>query len=232
MRQRRDFIFLYSLMQNPHNKLTGSSAEKICRDHDIVRLNLGCGYQKLEEYINIDSIERFNPDFIHDLSKPLPFPENSVHEIQAMDLFEHFDKYIRYIVMENWANILVKGGKINLQVPNMAHILSLEGKVDIESLMELIYGETMIASKAYSWHYGNHKWGYTRKSLFEFGRIFGIYFSILDVNGNIKAEGIKMQDMEFDNEKIKIYSFGNDKGVGKAYMTLSEVKDKIRKLIK
>lgn len=211
--------------------LTQAIAEKICKDSGIIRLNLGCGFDKKDGFINIDAVDRFNPDYTCDLSIPLPFPKNSVHLIIATDLFEHFDKYLRYIVMENWANILKIGGKILLQVPNMEGILSLMGEIDTEVLMELIYGENMIASQNYSWHFGNHKWGYTKRSLIEFGRIFGIEFSIQSGPGNINAEGIKTRDHLLNDNDIHIYSFGNDHGIGKPYMSLKEVKDKIHELL-
>lgn len=215
-------------MKDKNIKLTKSSAEELCQDPEVVRLNLGCGHKMVEGYINVDSVDRFNPDFVHDLSKPLPFPVKSVLEIMAMDIFEHFDKYMRYVVMENWANILVMGGKIILQVPNIAQILTLANKVNIEIVLELIYGENMIASDTYSSHYGNHKWGYTEKSLIEFGKIFGIEFSILESRYNIRAEGVKVDDTNIVDANIYIPSFGNDSGVGKATMSLKETKEKIQ----
>ena len=134
--------------------------------------------------------------------------------------------------MENWGRILTKSGKIVLQVPDMDYILSLKGKLHIETIMEMIYGETMIASKNYTWHYGNHKWGYTKETLIKFGNIFGIEFSVFAEHGIIKAEGRKVHDRQLDDRTIEIYSHGNDYGIGKAYMTLREVKDKIEKIVK
>ncbi|MCE9644174.1 glycosyltransferase [Candidatus Parcubacteria bacterium] len=51
-----------------------------------MRLNLGCGYNKLPGYVNVDREEACTPDIIWNLEKyPWPWQENSVEEI----VFDH-----------------------------------------------------------------------------------------------------------------------------------------------
>jgi predicted SAM-dependent methyltransferase len=42
----------------------------------MVKLNLGCGFRKLENYINIDNRAEVNPDLICDVIEGLPYEDN------------------------------------------------------------------------------------------------------------------------------------------------------------
>ncbi|MFO7677185.1 MAG: methyltransferase domain-containing protein [Thermoplasmatota archaeon] len=54
-----------------------------------MKLNLGCGREHLEGWINIDRVKDDAVDLIHDLNTRLPFDDNSVDEILASHVFEH-----------------------------------------------------------------------------------------------------------------------------------------------
>lgn len=55
----------------------------------MLKLNLGCGYRKIDGFVNIDIRSEVGPDFILDLTKPLPFKTNSIARIRAFDVIEH-----------------------------------------------------------------------------------------------------------------------------------------------
>ncbi|GIU68440.1 MAG: hypothetical protein KatS3mg093_327 [Candidatus Parcubacteria bacterium] len=60
-----------------------------------MKLNLGCGNDKREGYINIDSSKEVNPDKVWNLEKtPLPFKTNSIDEILAFHVLEHINNFI------------------------------------------------------------------------------------------------------------------------------------------
>jgi len=226
--------------------LTQEIAKQICEQRELVMLNLGCGPSKLDGFINIDALCKFQPDFNHDLSQPIPFPPNSVHVIVALDIFEHFDQYVRYMVMENWSSILVNKGGLFIRVPDFEFLISKWKKIDYEDFFENIYGELMAGSKSYTSHFGLHKWGYTDKTLIDFGKKFGIEFSILSIpkvhsievcgksfvmecGYGINAIGYKNNNSEILYDNIKIKSYSNTYGRGKSYLTLNEVKSLINK---
>lgn len=54
-----------------------------------VMLNLGCGWKKYIDYINIDNRAEVNPDLLHDITQPFPYEDNSVDYILADDILEH-----------------------------------------------------------------------------------------------------------------------------------------------
>jgi hypothetical protein len=59
-----------------------------------MKLNLGCGIDKKQGYINCDISKDVNPDRVIDLEKKLPFKDDSINEILANHVFEHIVNFI------------------------------------------------------------------------------------------------------------------------------------------
>jgi len=55
----------------------------------MLTLNLGCGYRKIENAVNIDSRAVVGPDLICDVTEGLPFSDDSVDQVFATDFLEH-----------------------------------------------------------------------------------------------------------------------------------------------
>ena len=54
------------------------------------KLNLGCGFKKLDGFLNIDINPKVEPDKVIDLEKgKLPFKDNSVEHVTANYIFEY-----------------------------------------------------------------------------------------------------------------------------------------------
>ncbi len=82
-----------------------------------MKLNLGCGKDKRNGYLNIDWYE--DADKRINLSKiPYPFKENSVTEILALNILEHLEN--PYDILLEWHRICKPGAKIILKVPHFA----------------------------------------------------------------------------------------------------------------
>lgn len=122
-----------------------------------LKLNLGCGFDKRDGYLNLDVDPRVKPDKVHDLYKPLPFDDNSVNEIILQDIVEHFTKEDAIKLIQECARVLEKNGIIYIRVPNVKAILNeFTDKEDI--LMLFVYGDTSVSGV-----WGAHKYGYTEK---------------------------------------------------------------------
>lgn len=80
------------------------------------KLNLGCGYEILEGYVNLDKAQLKGVDIVHDIEKlPLPFKDNEFDEIRCKDILEH----VEYIpVLKDLHRILKVGGKITIMSPH------------------------------------------------------------------------------------------------------------------
>ncbi len=194
-----------------------------------LRLHLGCGTNKLEGWINIDSVKGFNPDVVHDISRPLPYDDQTVDEVLAEDLLEHFDKYLRYVVFGDWARVLKIGGLITVQVPNFKKILYRYFKFGYDHFVDFIFGENMWRSEVYLGHFGNHKWGYSEASLKSFVQLFGIEPVSLQRKGlNLRMTGEKRRHIPGSAlDQIQIYSYANDHGIGEAYLSMGFVRGRI-----
>lgn len=84
-----------------------------------MRLNLGCGTKRLEDYVNVDKFGE--PDLIFDLETfPYPWKDNSVSEIEMRHVLEHLGQqteiYLK-IVREIY-RICQPEARIHITVPH------------------------------------------------------------------------------------------------------------------
>ena len=194
-----------------------------------VKLHLGCGTNKLPGWINIDSVAGCQPDRVLDLMRPLPFADQSVEEILAEDLLEHFDKYMRFVVFGEWARVLRIGGRITVQVPNFKKILFRYFKFGFDNFVDFIFGENMWRSDIYIGHFGNHKWGYSEDSLKAFVSKFGVETLSLERKGlNLRLCGEKRRHIPIEEiDNLEIYSHANATGNGVPKLPLGFVRKRI-----
>lgn len=88
-----------------------------------IKLNIGCGFNKMAGYLNIDKMPACKPDQVVDLEQPWPFADNSVTEIQASHVLEHLcattDGFLS--LMKEIYRVCAPDAKIILQVPHHEH---------------------------------------------------------------------------------------------------------------
>ena len=195
-----------------------------------MKLHLGCGTKKLDGWTNIDSVKACSPDLVHDLNEPLPYADLSVDEILAEDLLEHFDKYGRFVVFYEWARVLKIGGRMTIQVPDFKKIIFRYFKLGFDNLVDTVFGENLWQSKIYNSHFGNHKWGYSDKTLPDFIRLFGIEPLKMEKTGlNLRLYAEKKRHVNFKElENFKIYSPANQCGIGEPFVTVGFAEKTIR----
>ena len=79
-----------------------------------VKLNLGASNRRFDGFLSVDIVEP--ADIVADLTKPWPWPDSSVDEVVAFDVFEHLpDK--RHTMNELW-RCLKPGAHATIQVPH------------------------------------------------------------------------------------------------------------------
>ena len=87
------------------------------RKNNMIKLNLGCGIYYKPGYINIDMFESEIADEIADICH-LQYKDNSIDEIEASHILEHFDVLTLPFLIAEWFRVLKPDGKLAIEAPN------------------------------------------------------------------------------------------------------------------
>lgn len=88
-----------------------------------MKLNLGCGYNKLEGYVNVDKDPKCLPDILADVEISLPFKDNSIDEIVLNHVLEHLGQTTEayFNVWKEMYRVLKDGAMVLITVPHHNH---------------------------------------------------------------------------------------------------------------
>jgi SAM-dependent methyltransferase len=87
---------------------------------DLLRLNLGCGLDIMDGFVNADLVALPGVDQVCDLDvDPWPWKDARVAYIKASHVYEHVDNPVLFMT-EAW-RILAPGGLLDIRVPWFRH---------------------------------------------------------------------------------------------------------------
>lgn len=88
-----------------------------------LKLNLGCGKDIREGYVNVD-IHNNDPSIVYEDLSHLPWKwgDESVDEILMLDFLEHFPYSKTVSILEEVHRILKMGGFVDIQVPDFSEL--------------------------------------------------------------------------------------------------------------
>ena len=89
-----------------------------------MKINLGCGYDKRDGYVNIDIRPEVEPDIIEDVSKLESIKDGSCEVIYASHILEHFSWRDTDKILALWLRKLKRGGLLYIKVPNLMDIIT------------------------------------------------------------------------------------------------------------
>lgn len=104
------------------------------------KVNLGCGFDYKEEYLNVDLNDFHKTDLVADVTKLDMLPNNYFEEIVANDILEHVERSKTISVLREWNRILKLDGLLHMQVPSLIDLVELlkKGQDNISKSEELI----------------------------------------------------------------------------------------------
>ncbi len=111
-----------------------------------VRLNLGCGLDRRQGYVNVDRVPEHHPDLVCDVTWLAPIGDRTAAEVLAQDVLEHIPRAQCPTALREWNRVLADDGVLALRVPSLEHLLRLlvrEDRQDAreqERLIQNIYG--------------------------------------------------------------------------------------------
>jgi beta-1,4-mannosyl-glycoprotein beta-1,4-N-acetylglucosaminyltransferase len=124
----------------------------------VIRLNLGCGSQRIKGYVGVDldSSAGSAADLQMDPRKLELFKDNSVDEILADHLFQRFSPYEAEGILKERKRALKPGGKLILEVPDILELCRQFDKQGTDGRYRLlagIYGNgRMEESHRFGWY--------------------------------------------------------------------------------
>lgn len=89
-----------------------------------MKLNLGCGQNHLDGYVNVDAQFRAKPDVQHNLEQfPWPFEDSSVDEVVLNHVLEHLgrDPEVFVGIFQELYRVCKGGALVKIAVPDPRH---------------------------------------------------------------------------------------------------------------
>jgi predicted SAM-dependent methyltransferase len=84
-----------------------------------IKVHVGCGYNRLDGWINVDLDVSCKPDMIADLRQNLPFKSRSVDYIHSEDFVDQLDLERGYIFFNECHRILKESGAMRVLTPDL-----------------------------------------------------------------------------------------------------------------
>lgn len=88
-----------------------------------MRLNLGCGTNKIRDCVNVDCNEEFHPDLLFNFTEPFPLEDNCAEEIYLFHTIEHIERKYHPTLFSEIHRVLKSDGIFYISYPEFPKIL-------------------------------------------------------------------------------------------------------------
>lgn len=111
-----------------------------------IKLNLGCGYKKMDGYVNVDDDPKVEPDLMLNLNDAkLPYEDHSVDEVVAYHILEHIGEPFIPLMKEIY-RVLKPNGEFQIKFPHHRGIWYANDPTHVREITE---GQFQLFSKKY-----------------------------------------------------------------------------------
>lgn len=132
-----------------------------------MKLHIGCGQKYLPGYKHLDAMEYDHIDYVTKADNLSLIETESVDEIYACHILEHFKRNEVVDVLKEWNRVLKKTGILRLAVPDFEQIVKeYNDSGDLSRLMGLLYGGQ---NYDYNFHYQTYDFTRLKNLLLEAG---------------------------------------------------------------
>jgi predicted SAM-dependent methyltransferase len=128
------------------------------------KVNLGCGFDLREGYLNVDFQDFHKPDLVGDVRSLPTLPSGYFEEIVAQDVLEHLPRLDTPVALSEWNRLLCMGGLLHLRAPNiigLAELFLVPERQSIDDQKLLV--QCLFGTQAYNGDW--HLTGFTEKLL-------------------------------------------------------------------
>lgn len=126
------------------------------------RLNLGCGFDHREGYLNVDFEPAHSPDLLADVRTLDGLEAGAFVEIVAQDVLEHLTRDDAEPALQRWNELLAVGGTLNIRTTDVIGLCAmLAHHRDPKHQFELL--QNLFGTQAYDGDY--HLNGFTESSM-------------------------------------------------------------------
>jgi len=100
-------------------RTSNRAARRRYRDARALLINIGCGPEGVDGWVNVDSARRPGVTCVYDARRDLPFPDGSARAIFSEHFLEHLDYYEEAprLLADCW-RVLQPGGVLRIIVPD------------------------------------------------------------------------------------------------------------------
>ncbi|MFA5394974.1 MAG: methyltransferase domain-containing protein [Methanogenium sp.] len=124
-----------------------------------MKVNLGCGYNRLPGFVNIDANPASAPDRVEDI-RNISFDSNSLDEVAFSHVLEHLPKSFYEEMLSRIYSWMKPGAKLYISVPDLTKVCEAYLKTKDPFLLFWIYGSGEEDRMS-------HCWGFIVDSLHE-----------------------------------------------------------------
>lgn len=159
----------------------------------MIKINLGCGNDIKEGYINLDARKTHPSVVVGDVTNISQYPNNHFDEILAKDIYEHVTFRQSKSLLSHWVSKLKPGGKITIITPCIRDIIKGFQKYDNDISMLEHYINKLFGGQ-----------GYKENFHFTTGHplLMERYLREAGIKGEIEIH--ESQDVHHDNKEINL----------------------------